>query len=405
MQTASENYNTKWPALATIWIGGMVSIPSLLIGSTLIGSHDFITALIAGLLGLGFVALFMCFLSIPAVQHRMNTVQLTKSSFGNKGGPILIGVIIGVATIGWFGVQTNIAGASFSKIAGQAFGINLPEYISSLFWGVIMLVTAVYGFKIMKILNIIAVPAIVLLLIYGLYISFQQKSFSDVLSYDPPTSSSLLSAIGLAIGFCAVGGVISPDINRFGQTPKDAILGSLLGLLPAGFILLSVGAILAVLRNTHDITEIFSTLGYPILALSILILATWTTNVVNAYSGGLAINQLFNQDDSQRARSTLIAGSIGTLAAIAGILNYFVGFLVILTAMIPPIAGVIIADVWLSKSYKSEPLDQFNISGFVAWLGGTGVMFLVQDPVKNILGLFVAGGLYWILKKMMNNDD
>lgn len=401
MNKEEPDYNTKWPALATIWIGGMVSIPSLLIGSTLISTQNFSTTIIAGLLGLGFVALFMCFLSVPAVSHRQNTVELTKSSFGQKGGPVLIGLIIGIATIGWFGVQTNIAGASFSKIIDQAFGVSIPESLSSLFWGVIMLVTAVYGFKLMKFLNFIAVPAIVILLIYGLYVSFQDKSFSDVLSYTPPSTTSLMSAIGLAIGFCAVGGVISPDINRFGASRRDAVLGSILGLLPAGMILLVVGATLSILQNTHDITEIFSTLGYPILALSILILATWTTNVVNAYSGGLAINQLLGRAEAQRPKATLIAGAIGTIAAIAGILNHFVGFLVILTTMIPPIAGVIIADVWLSKSYKRDTEQAFNPAGFIAWLAGVGTMFLMTDPIKNILGLFVSVGLYWAVKKVL----
>lgn len=401
MNDKTPHYNTKWPAIATIWIGGMVSIPSLLIGSTLIATQDFTTALIAGVLGLGFVATFMCYLSVPSVKHRRNTVELTKSSFGDKGGPILIGIIIGIATIGWFGVQTNIAGASFSKIFDQAFGVTLPNYVSSTFWGVVMLVTAVYGFKLMKVLNFIAVPAIIVLLAFGLYISFQDKSMSDVFSYTAPTTTSLMSAIGLAIGFCSVGGVISPDINRFAATPRDAVIGSILGLLPAGLILLTVGAILAIMQGTHDITEIFSTLGYPILALSILILATWTTNVVNAYSGGLAINQLFGQDESQRPKATLIAGAIGTIAAIAGILNHFVGFLVILTAMIPPIAGVIIADVWLAKSYKDENHRPFNIAGFIAWSGGVATMLLMEDPIKNILGLFVSAILYWILTKVI----
>jgi len=390
----------NWFSLASIWLGGMVSIPSLLIGSTLIGGLGFYSTLLAGVLGIAFVCVFMCLESVAAANERMNTVQLTKHAFGETGGAILVGGIVGLATMGWFGVQTNIAGVSFSKILNNGFSINISDSISSIFWGVIMLVTAVYGFKLMKWLNYIAVPAILILMVYGLVVSFRGKGWIDLISFQPEQPMSFLSAIGLAIGFVAVGGVISPDINRFAKTKKDAILGSIMGLLPAGVLLLGVGATLAILQGTHDITDIFSKLGYPMLALSILILATWTTNVVNAYSGGLALNQLFMLPESKRKLSTLLAGTIGTALAVMGILNHFIGFLTILTTTIPPIAGVIIADYWQGNRVANKKIAPFNWRGFIAWGIGVITMVIIEDPIKNLLSIFISAFAYGLLNKL-----
>ena len=46
---------------------------------------------------------------------------------------------------------------------------------------------------------------------------------------------------------------------------------------------------------------------------------------------------------------TLIAGSIGTILAVVGLLDHFTSFLTILTCRIPPVSGCMIADYWICK--------------------------------------------------------
>ena len=168
--------NIKWYSLASIWFGGMISVPSLLIGSTLIASLSFRFSLLAGLLGFCFVVFYMSLISIAAVEQRKNTVILAASSFGEQGANIIVGLVIGLSTLGWFGIQSNIAGASFSNIVSEMNGPEIPIWLSSVFWGGVMVLTAVFGFKYLKWLNYIAVPAMVVLLAYGLLITFQEHS-------------------------------------------------------------------------------------------------------------------------------------------------------------------------------------------------------------------------------------
>ncbi|MDB9723864.1 cytosine permease [Polaribacter sp.] len=389
---------TKWYSLAGIWFGGIVSVPALLVGSTLIASLSFNYSIWAGLIGFSFVVLFMSLLSIAAVEKRKATVSLAASSFGVKGAKLIVGLVIGLSTLGWFGIQSNIAGASFSKILVEMNGPEIPVWISSVFWGIIMVLTAVFGFKYLKWLNYVAVPAIVLLLAYGLFIVFQEHSFQEILNFKPSEPMPLLQAIGFTIGFISVGGVISPDYNRFAATKKDAILGSIFGIIPSALCLLAIGAILAITQGTYDIVEIFSSLGFPFFAMSILILATWTSNVMNVYSSGLAFNDLFNLSTAARSKTTLFVGLVGILLAAIGILSHFMSFISLLTITITPIAGVMISDYFISKTYQETP-ENINWKGVFSWISGVVVMLVMTSQIKNILGIIVAAFVYFILKK------
>lgn len=398
-----NNQNTtKWYSLAGIWFGGIVSVPALLVGSTLIASLRFNHSIWAGLIGFSFVVLFMSLLSIAAVEKRKATVSLASSSFGVNGAKLIVGLIIGLSTIGWFGIQSNIAGASFSKIVVEMNGPEIPVWLSSVFWGSIMVLTAVFGFKYLKWLNYIAVPAIVVLLIYGLFITFQTHDIQEIVNFTPKEKMPLLQAIGFTIGFISVGGVISPDYNRFAATKKDAILGSIFGIIPSALCLLAIGAILAITQGTYDIVEIFSTLGFPFLAMSILILATWTSNVMNIYSSGLAFNNLLNQGDKNRSKTTLIVGLFGILLAALGVLSHFMSFISLLTITITPIAGVMISDYFISKTYR-EDARKFNWKGIFSWISGVILMISMTSQIKNIIGIISAAIVYYILQKI-NKD-
>ena len=395
-----NNLNTtKWYSLAGIWFGGIVSVPALLVGSTLIASLSFNYSIWAGLIGFSFVILFMSLVSIAAVEKRKATVSLAASSFGENGAKLIVGLVIGLSTLGWFGIQSNIAGASFSKILVEMNGPEIPIWLSSVFWGSIMVLTAVFGFKYLKLLNYIAVPAIIVLLVYGMVITFKTHSFEEVLNFTPKEKMPLLQAIGFTIGFISVGGVISPDYNRFAATKKDAILGSLLGVIPSALCLLAIGAILAITQGTYDIVEIFSSLGFPFLAMSILILATWTSNVINIYSSGLAFNNLFNRGDENRSKTTLIVGAFGILLAALGVLSHFMSFISLLTITITPIAGVMISDYFISQTYK-EDAQKINWKGIFSWMSGVILMLSMSSEIKNIMGIISAAIVYYILQEI-----
>lgn len=392
----TEN-NESWYSIASIWFGCIASMPALLIGSTLIVSLSLYEAILVAILGYSFVLIFLSLLSVKSVNYRLNAVQLAERSFGYTGSKVIVGLIIGIASMVWFGIQTNIAGISFSKVMLEVFDISFSVNVSSLLWGIIMVLTAVFGFKYVKWLNFIAVPSILILIIFSLIVTLDGISFVEIFTYKPESKMSIIKAVGIVVGFIAVGGVISPDYNRFAKTPRTAVVGSVIGMLPAAVAFLTIGAILTIVKGTHDIVEIFAQIGYPIIAMSILILVTWTSNVMSAYSGGLGLNSTFHLSEKYRPYTTLIVGLVGTLLGVLGILDKFTDVAIILSAMIPPIAGVIIADYYFVKTKIKKINASFDWIGIVSWLSGVSIVFLFESDVKNILGIVVSGFFYWFL--------
>ncbi len=393
----------NWLSIASIWFGCIASLPALLIGSTLIASLTLYEAILVAILGYSFVLIFLSLLSVKSVIHRRNAVGLAARSFGQTGSKVLVGFIIGIASMVWFGVQTNIAGVAFSNMIQELFHISFSVPVSSLIWGFIMVLTAVFGFNYIKWLNYIAVPSIILLVIVSLIITLDGVSFTDLMNYTPQEKMPLLKAIGIVVGLIAVGGVIAPDYNRFAATPKAAVVGSVIGMLPAAVAFLTIGAILAIVKDTADIVAIFSEIGFPIAAMSVLILITWTSNVMSAYSGGLGLNSTFHLSEKNRPYTTLVFGLIGTFLGVVGILDKFTDVAIILSTMIPPIAGVIIADYYLRNSTLKKNARSFNWVGIISWLAGVGSVFVLTSDAKNILGIVVSGCCYsllrWLLKK------
>lgn len=64
------------------------------------------------------------------------------------------------------------------------------------------------------------------------------------------------------------------------------VKAAIFGVIPAGVLMIAVGAILTIAFKSTDISSLFMKIGSPVVGGLALILGTWKVNVVNAYSGG-----------------------------------------------------------------------------------------------------------------------
>jgi cytosine permease len=171
-----------------------------------------------------------------------------------------------------------------------------------------------------------------------------------------------------------------------------------------------IGAVLTIVTGEYDISAVLAAVGVPAFGLIALVLATWTTNVTNAYSGGLAFSSLLGVGAKKFKLTTGIAGAIGTILGAVGIMNQFQGFLSILTAFIPPVAGIIIADYWILGKGKKENFkitEGFNWVGIASFVVGAVVAYCTGNVapfiffVGPINGIVVSMALYTAIKLIM----
>lgn len=414
----------SWGSIALVWIGSMICVPSLMVGGVL-GTSLSIPQIIAAIfVGYGIICVYMSLMGIQGCDTGLPTSGLAAASLGEKGARYVISSILAVACIGWFGIQSGVCGSSFSSMIEVITGLRIPVWLSSAGWGIIMLVTACCGFKGLKYLNYAAVPLLLVVCGYGAIASVKQFNGTAVLeTYKPVTPISFVSGVSLVVATFAIGGAISGDYCRYAKSRADVVKSSILGVLPSGLMILMVGAIMSVVTGEYDISVVLAKIGVPAIGLIALVLATWTTNVTNAYSGGLSLANLLGVGEKKFVVTTAVAGVIGTVLAIIGILGRFQAFLGLLSAFVPALVGVVIADYWLLGGGKRENFrirEGFHVMGVAAFIigaltacitGGTFAAFPALTEMMPFLnipfligplnGIAVSIILYCVLSKLM----
>ena len=389
----------SWLSIAAVWAGGMICVPCLMIGGVLSqGGLSLWEIVISILIGYGLICLYMIFVGMQACDTGLPVAVMAEGALGKQGARYIISVLLTIACVGWFGIQSATCGQAFASMAATMLGLGTPSTamvaVCSIVWGIIMLVTACAGFKGLKWLNYVAVPLLVIVCLYGLVAGIvAHDGGAAIAAYAPAQSAGLVYGISMVVASFALGGVISADYCRFAKSRADVVKSSIVGVIPAGLFMLLTGALMSIVTGQYDISAILVSLGVPFLGLIALVLATWTTNVTNAYSGGLALSNLLGFDESKFKITTGVSGAIGTLLAAFGLLNAFQGFLSLMSALIPPLAGVIIAAYWIVGRGKKERFTRrggFYAPGVIAFIVGALVACITGGTFANFPSLVAA---------------
>ncbi len=393
-----ESQRQSWLSIAAVWAGGMICVPCLMIGGVLAGGGlSMMQIVLSILIGYGLICAYMIFIGMQACDTGLPVSVMASGALGEKGARYIISTLLAIACVGWFGIQSATCGSAFANMVANMMGIEASKAfvtISSIVWGIIMLVTACVGFKGLKWLNYIAVPLLVIVCLYGLIAGIvTNDGGTAIANYAPETSAGMVYGISMVVASFALGGVISADYCRFARSRGDVVKSSIVGVIPAGLFMLLTGALMSIVTGQYDISAILVSLGVPFIGLVALVLATWTTNVTNAYSGGLALSNLLGLDEKKSKLTTAIAGAIGTLLAAFGLLDAFQGFLSLMSALIPPLAGVMIAAYWIVGHGKKENFvirEGFSAAGVISFAVGAIFACITGGTFANFPGLVAA---------------
>ena len=382
-----EEERQNWGSIAMVWIGSVICVPALMVGGMLGNGLSMGGLVLAILTGYALVCVFMCFMGMLGCDTGLPTAVMASSALGEKGAKYIISAVLAISCIGWFGIQAAVCGESFSSMLADMTGVMIPVWLSSIVWGVIMLLTACFRFAGLKWLNKIAVPLLGIVLAYTLIDTLAGGGMQVLSGYEPASPMSFVSAVSATVGSFVVAAAISGDYCRFAKSRADVVKSSIVGVVPAGLGILLIGAVLAICAGTYDISVVLSSSGLPLVGLIALILATWTTNVSNAYSGGLSLSVLLGHDEKKSQITTAIAGIVGTVLAAAGILNSIQGFLSLLSAIVPALIGTMIADYWILGKGKMEGFrmrEGFYAPGIVSFLAGALVACVTGGTFASI---------------------
>jgi cytosine permease len=419
-----EEDRQDWGGPALLTAGQLLCIPALMVGGMLGGGLS--PAGIAFCTVTGGLILWACacFMGARSVKSGLPSTVISVEGLGVSGAKCISALLISITGIGWFGIQAAICGASFSVMTAETLGLAVPAWAATLFWGLVMTISAINGYQALKFLYYIMVPVLFLVLIFTLVqaVSSPEAGLTVIRNWKPERPISYITGITLVVGDWAMGAFTLGDYCRYGKSLRGTVLSvsiTLIVVLPVVFV---GGALFSILKGTPDITAILNGLGFPAIALIFLIFASWTLNMMNAYQGGIAVSVLLGHGVKRLKLNTVITGMLGTALGAAGILSRFTEFLSLLSSLVPPVIGVLIgvklADMLRQRrntagvipGKPAPPGDRLMKSGFyipgiiaygagalIAWLTTAVCLFFI--PPLN--GIVVAALVYVILDRYL----
>lgn len=399
--------------IGVVLIGISVTLPLMYSAGELAQGVGLSRGIIAALAG----ALILSLMSIPAaivgVRTRLSSYMIIEHTFGYAGAKF-VNFWFGVFLLGWYAVTAELFGRTLFLAAGELTTLAMPEWAFTVMSSAIVTVTTIYGFKAIDRLALVAVPFLLLALIVVVILSLQRSGFADLLQFDNAGSINMPTAISAVVGAAIVGVVLTPDLTRYARNVRDCITASFLGQGVGMSVVYVCGMIPVLAWGELEPMSYMFLMGFGAIALLVLVFATWTTNVINLYSAALAARASI---PAGRYRGVVvITGIVGTIAALAGIADNLIDFLVVMGLLVPPIAGVYLADFFYFKQtdfsvdhLAGRPAIRVNA---VATGLGTGIlstwMFYTERSLTSLGALdslLISIVAYIVLQKISGKGE
>lgn len=402
------------------WIGPTLvnaglefSIPILTTGALIVTNFNIWKSTIIIFIGV-FITWIGNFLNsyMGAKTGRSSTV-IARSSFGRIQARLVVGINIMIVSLFWWSLQTHVASEAISAMIGINKDDGIIWYLLVILIGLTFAIPSILGYESMKWTDYLAVPAGLLLVAFGVYLALQNTGWNEIKSWDPTPTITVSMAISFIISTNISQWIGSADYTRYAKPLiKDNIIIPL-GVIGLGFFLFLFGAFIAAGGEEPDVVEVMVNLNFPIWGFLVLYLATWTSQLVNNYSMGLAMSNMFNINSGKgRAWLTFLGTIIGIFLAFTDIMTQFENFLNVIGLTTPPVAAIMMVDYFIIRKQKFEDINSWNwvatitmIFGFIIGYFTQYVYYIGMPLIQSFL---ITATLYYLgmyIKSKKNPDQ
>jgi nucleobase:cation symporter-1, NCS1 family len=428
---------------ASLWVAMSVCIPTYMLASGLIaGGMNWIQAVGTILLGNLIVLIPMLLNAHAGARYGIPFPVFVRASFGVRGANIPA-ILRALVACGWFGIQAWIGGQAIYSMLRILWpgAASLPgsHWICFfVFWAINMAVIW-RGIETIKFLEGIGAP---FMLVVGLLLLFwitrKAGGFGPVLHTPSKFKNTaeflrfFVPSLTGMVGFWATVALNIPDFTRYAKSQRAQMVGQALGLPTAmtlySFIGVAVTSASTVIFGEAIwdpvvLLERFNRPAIALIALIALLVATLNTNV--------AANVVSPSNDFSNLRPSLISFRTGGL--ITGVVGialmpwkllstfsaYIFGWLVGCSALLGPIAGIMICDYYLVRHRQLAVEDLYRRGGAYEYRHGFNALAIVALAVGVAValvglvvpalhwlydyawfaGFFISGGLYCLLMR------
>ncbi len=379
-----ENLKTvKWFDLFSIVFNFLVNPGIILVGGlAVVAGLSFWEAVLAQTLGVALAFAAYIVMATIGVDYGLPGQVATRMTFGLRGAKWMPSLLRSIASVFWFAFQTLAGALAIVAVLNKWFGVEFSLVVVSLVFAILQVIVALVGYNSLKLLSRIAFPLKIIILLYlaWLLMSHSEPAFvpSTVMNYAGTTGAHwAIFALWVNASAGAWFSMITDasDFCRYSRTRADMWIGTIAaavaGTFLAGFLgaygaAASLGAEANVFEVLVDINS-----SWPVLAMILLVVAldNWTINVLNLYTGGLSLSNIFERVG--RFWTTLFVSALGIALSLApSIVNSYEHYVGVLGNMFAPIAGILLVDYVVFKKGKIDMEALFDESGRYWYWGG-----------------------------------
>jgi cytosine permease len=376
-----------------------------LVGATLGVGMSFGRAVLAITLGCVILEVVAVLTGVIGVREGLSTTLLTRWTGFGSGGSALVGLVVAVTSAGWFGVQDSFFAQGLASTVGGP-----PLWAWCLVGGALVTVIVVRGFALMKRAAFVTVPGFLVLVAYTVFWVLRGHPVSRLIvsaPHGPPLSVGAGATV--VVGGFIAGAVLTPDMTRFSRSATDVVKQTAVGVTIGEYVTCLTGVLLARAAQTSDIVSIVTgtsgVAGAIVMAAAVVTVNSW-----NLYGASLAtvnaVNSLLPGRRLSRTAVAVVLGAAGSVLSAVGIIGKFVPFLTVIGVVVPPVAGIMIAEYFAVMTWRGrldasrqrgelpDPPPKWVPACLAAWVISAAAGYWVHIGIPAVNSVLLAFLLY-----------
>ena len=422
-----EKKSVRGLDIFSIILGLALNPGAILVGGlAVVSGLSFIGAVTAITLGMLIAVIPYTIMATVGVDYGLPGQVGTRMAYGLRGAKWIPSLIRTFASVYWFAFQTVAGSIALIAVLHRWTGSDFSLVSVSLVFALMQAFVAIVGYNSLKHLSRLALPLKLGILGYALYVmatnSDPNYAPTAVLSYaGGPKASWVLFVTWLNVLAANSLTMVtdSADFCRYTRGRWDMWWGTTAGKLGGAFFSAILGAYAgaATLGKTANMFQVVANLstGWVPLAALVLVIAldNWTINVLNLYTGGLSLSNIFEK--LGRFWTTLIISALGiALSVVPDVVNGYTSYVGMLGNFFSPIAGVLVADYLFVKRMQIDVVGLFERNGpYWYWRGFNPIaalwtvagfliyMFIIpQAYIQTLCTLLITGAGYYATTRL-----
>ena len=398
----------RWYDLFAIILNFLISPSTILRGGLGVAAGlSFQASVVAECSGIVVAAVFYVVMATVGVDYGIPGQVATRAIYGLRGSKAIPSFLRSIASCYWFAFQTVIGATAICAVLQKLTGTAYSLILVSVLFGIVQALVAIVGYESLRQLSRIALPVKLLMFGYLFWLLAHQSdpNFAPSAVWAFTGKSGWDWVIFVAWFNAAAAGWLtmitdSADFCRYSRSRTDMWIGTLSASAVGTMISGSLGAYAAAatLGKTANPFVLIAGISTSWITLALILvfiaLDNWTINVLNLYTGGLSISNMF--DKLGRFWTTLIASLCGiALSAIPDVLNSYLSYATLLGNFFSPIAGVLVFDYLILKRTQLDVPALFALDGRYRYWGGFNLVAVAWTALGFLFYMF-CGPTTWI---------